>query len=139
LTSSIPAKADKFGLRWNLFRAGNIEPRELRQRQIVVVVSISVAELTGTTLPARWMTTCADSAWTIRGTNAAVFSPRRLGMSITGDPGRPHSMDDLLWPENSRATMHDAELLSIAIDYVSAQATLILRVWVGDPSSAEAA
>jgi hypothetical protein len=48
-------------------------------------------------------------------------------------------MDDLLWPENSRATMHDAELLSIAIDYVSAQATLILRVWVGDPSSAEAA
>jgi hypothetical protein len=44
------------------------------------------------------------------------------------------SLDDLLWP-NGIATMHDAVLVRLTIDYAAAAMTMALRVHVGDPDS----
>ncbi|MBI4749954.1 MAG: hypothetical protein HY774_15820 [Acidobacteria bacterium] len=45
------------------------------------------------------------------------------------------TLDELLWPDNSNATLHDAELLSLTIDYVRATAEFTLSICIGDPSS----
>lgn len=45
------------------------------------------------------------------------------------------SLDQLLWPDDSNATFHDAELLNLTIDYVQATAEFTLSICVGDPSS----
>lgn len=51
---------------------------------------------------------------------------------------RPYpSIDALLWPDDGRVTMHDAELRKIAIDYVASTARLVLNVCVGDPESSD--
>lgn len=45
------------------------------------------------------------------------------------------TLDELLWPDDSNATLHDAELLSLTIDYVQATAEFTLSVCIGDPES----
>ncbi len=45
------------------------------------------------------------------------------------------TLDELLWSDDSNATLHDAELLSLNIDYVQATAEFTLSVCIGDPSS----
>lgn len=45
------------------------------------------------------------------------------------------TLDELLWPDDSNATLHDAELLNLTIDYVQATAEFTLSICVGDPSS----
>ena len=45
------------------------------------------------------------------------------------------SLDNLLWQNDAHATMHDAKLLGLAIDYSKKKAALTLIVCVGDPHS----
>jgi hypothetical protein len=45
------------------------------------------------------------------------------------------TLDELLWPDDSNATLHDAELLNLTIDYVQATAEFTLSVCIGDPES----
>lgn len=48
---------------------------------------------------------------------------------------RSSSLDTLLWGSSTNATLHDAELLLIAIDYVTLRAEFCLNVCVGDPDA----
>ena len=56
-------------------------------------------------------------------------------MADTTPPEQARSLDSLLWPDDDQATMHDAFLLNLMIDYVGATAELALDVWVGDLDS----
>ncbi|HNJ41247.1 MAG TPA: hypothetical protein PKZ53_12205, partial [Acidobacteriota bacterium] len=48
------------------------------------------------------------------------------------------TLDELLWPDDSNATLHDAELLNLTIDYVQGMAEFTLSICVGDPESEDA-
>jgi hypothetical protein len=49
------------------------------------------------------------------------------------------SLDELLGKDEPHATFHDAELLSVAIDYDASKLVAVWRLCVGDPSSADEA